>query len=213
GAAQPDGILQESEPRAEAGPGGDHRAADHRPVDPERRAHLSDGRAGEPYGGTQRRTDTLAGCYSIGGVTVTNSMFVPANDAHERSVQAEAGMLCVEKVRLAWGLALLCQPSTLIGSTGVMPTRMARNIARLLGVRHVVQALGLRVLGTAVGAAASRRAGLQPPRVRRAGAAVDAAHALSAFALAASGHARSAWAADGLIASTFAFATWRTADD
>lgn len=70
-------------------------------------------------------------------------------------------------VRLAYGAALLVEPAELLSALGLRSDGRARTFARLLGGRHLVEAL----LVTRSGSAASM-----------AGAAVDGGHAVTAAA-------------------------------
>jgi hypothetical protein len=113
----------------------------------------------------------------------------------------------VDVVRLAWGTLLLLRPQPVLRAARTAPDPESVSVARLLGARHVVQAVALAAVpGSVWGAVISPRA------VRRVGAVVDLLHAASAFSLAAAGYARSAWAADGALASAFAATTWESAD-
>jgi hypothetical protein len=80
--------------------------------------------------------------------------------------------LLVPLARAGYGAALLCAPGPMIGVvTGKPPSRRARQVARVLGVRHLIQA--------AVTA-------LNPgPEVVALGVVVDLLHAASMFAFAA----------------------------
>lgn len=69
--------------------------------------------------------------------------------------------------RLGWGTLLLGAPSLTLRLLGGEPTPAARKVARVLGIRHVLQALG------------TRRAGGDHRYLL---AAVDGAHAASAVA-------------------------------
>src|SRR4051794_34654621 len=114
----------------------------------------------------------------------------------------------VDAVRLGWGMVLLAAPGEVLRLTGGSG-RHASAVARLLGARHVLQALALGAMSfvpsTVLPATARRQA-------RRLGAVVDAAHAASAVALAAAGREPRTWVTDGALASSFAAATWRSAD-
>lgn len=101
----------------------------------------------------------------------------------------------VEVVRLAWGCVLLLAPRRLMGALPV--TRVDRRslaVARVLGARHVAQALA---------------SGLSPsPEVLAAGAWVDGAHAVTAVALAiADPGRRGAGLTDAGVAATFSCAS------
>jgi hypothetical protein len=80
----------------------------------------------------------------------------------------------VTLARGGYGVALLTAPRTLIRLTGVTPGRRACAVARVLGVRHLVQA-GLTV--------AAERSDPGRPVVLGGGAAVDLLHAASMLAL------------------------------
>jgi hypothetical protein len=81
-------------------------------------------------------------------------------------------LLLVPFARAGYGAALLCAPGPMIGIvTGLPPSRRARRVARVLGVRHLAQA--------AITA-------LNPgPEVVALGVVVDLLHAASMFAFAA----------------------------
>jgi hypothetical protein len=126
---------------------------------------------------------------------------------HNHASRADART--VDAARFGWGVLLLARPQPLLRSVGASPGRKDAAVARVLGARHILQALALAMLpllpSRTLGTPAVRR------RVRRLGAVADAAHAASAFALAATGRAPLTWAADGVVASTFAGATWQSA--
>jgi hypothetical protein len=110
----------------------------------------------------------------------------------------------VDVVRLAWGAILLWRPQPVLRAARTEPDAESVLVARVLGARHVAQAVAvavapLSVLGVVLGARATRRAA----------AVVDLVHAASAFALAAARVSPTAWAADGAVASAFAATTWR----
>lgn len=95
-------------------------------------------------------------------------------------------------LRAGYGTVLLCVPGAVIGvCTGQPASRLARTVARVLGARHLSQAVLTAREPTAA--------------VLAIGAAVDFAHAASMLALAA-GHQplRRAEFADGLTAAFFA---------
>jgi hypothetical protein len=94
----------------------------------------------------------------------------PAQQPGEKSTVA----WLVTLVRAGYGVGLVAAPGLLIGLTGQVPGRRACAVARVLGVRHLVQA-GLTA--TAVEVAP----GNSVPLV--CGAAVDLVHAGSMFAL------------------------------
>ena len=77
--------------------------------------------------------------------------------------------------RAGYGVALVCAPQALIGLTGNPGSRRACGVARVLGVRHLVQA-GLT--------AAALRAQPGSPYPLAGGAAVDALHATTMVGLA-----------------------------
>jgi hypothetical protein len=86
------------------------------------------------------------------------------------AVVPQSRWACV--VRAGYGAALVCMPGKLIAArTGRRPSRRVRTVARLLGVRHLTQAL--------LCAAAPTR------WLIRAGSAADVLHAASMLALAA----------------------------
>jgi hypothetical protein len=102
--------------------------------------------------------------------------------------------LLVPLARAGYGAALLCAPGPMIGVvTGQPPSRRARRVARILGVRHLTQA--------AVTA-------LNPgPEVVALGVIVDLLHAASMFAFAAAvPDLRRAELADALAATALAVA-------
>ena len=102
--------------------------------------------------------------------------------------------LLVPLARAGYGAALLCVPGPMIGVvTGKPPSRRARQVARVLGVRHLAQA--------AVTA-------LNPgPEVVAVGVVVDLLHAASMFAFAAVvPDLRDAELADALAATALAVA-------
>jgi hypothetical protein len=76
--------------------------------------------------------------------------------------------------RAGYGVALVAVPGLLIGLTGDRPGRRECAVARVLGVRHLMQA-AITV--------AAERAGLNSPVVLGGGAAVDLLHAASMLAL------------------------------
>ncbi len=93
--------------------------------------------------------------------------------------------------RACYGLALLCAPGPLLGlATGQPPSQRARAVARVLGARHLAQAV--------------LTAWRPRPAVLLAGAGVDACHSASMLALAAAGpRMRRAGIADALTAAAF----------
>jgi hypothetical protein len=100
--------------------------------------------------------------------------------------------LLVPLARAGYGAALLCAPGPIIGVvTGRPPSRRARQVARVLGVRHLAQA--------AITA-------LNPgPEVVALGVVVDLLHAASMFAFAAvAPDLRRAELADALAATSLA---------
>jgi hypothetical protein len=96
--------------------------------------------------------------------------------------------------RGAYGALLLCAPDAAIGLCGPRPASVsARNVARLLGVRHLIQA--------------ALTARMPDAMVLAVGSGVDVAHAVSMLALAAASRPlRRAGLADGLVAVSFAVA-------
>jgi hypothetical protein len=107
---------------------------------------------------------------------------------------ASRSRLLVPLARAGYGTALLCAPGPMIGVvTGQPPSRRARQVARILGVRHLAQA--------AITA-------LNPgPEVVALGAVVDLLHAASMFAFAAAvPDLRGAELADALAATVLAAA-------
>jgi hypothetical protein len=112
----------------------------------------------------------------------------------EAAVSSPAGRLrlLVPLARAGYGAALLCAPGPMIGVvTGRPPSKRARRVARVLGVRHLAQA--------AVTA-------LNPgPEVVALGTVVDLLHAASMFAFAAAvPDLRGAELADALAATVLA---------
>ena len=93
--------------------------------------------------------------------------------------------------RACYGAALLCAPGLLLGlCTGQPPSQRARAVARVLGARHLAQAV-----------LTLWRPG---PAMLLAGAGVDACHAASMLALAvADPRMRAAGIADGAAAAAF----------
>jgi hypothetical protein len=93
--------------------------------------------------------------------------------------------------RACYGTALLCAPGLALGlATGQAPDRRARTVARVLGARHLAQAV-LTLCRPR-------------PAVFLAGAGIDACHAASMLALAAAGsHMRRAEIADAFAAAAF----------
>ena len=82
-------------------------------------------------------------------------------------------------VRAGYGVGLVCVPSALLRMAGdVEPSARACGVARVLGVRHLVQA-AITV--------AAERADPDSPAVLGGGAAVDLLHATSMLALGALG--------------------------
>jgi hypothetical protein len=98
----------------------------------------------------------------------------------------------INLIRAAYGIALICDPSRLIRlPTGARPSRRARAIGRVLGARHLAQA----VICAAVPA----------QWLVSAGAAADLAHAASMTALSSRDtELRPALLADSAIATAFA---------
>ena len=102
--------------------------------------------------------------------------------------------LLVPLARAGYGAALLCAPGPMIGVvTGKPPSRRARQVARVLGVRHLAQA-AVTVLNPG-------------PEVVALGVVVDLLHAASMFAFAAVvPDLRDAELADALAATALAVA-------
>jgi hypothetical protein len=102
--------------------------------------------------------------------------------------------LLVPLARAGYGAALLCAPGPMIGVvTGKPPSRRARRVARVLGVRHLIQA-----------AVTAFNPG---PEVVALGVVVDLLHAASMFAFAAVvPDLRDAELADALAATALAVA-------
>jgi hypothetical protein len=102
--------------------------------------------------------------------------------------------LLVPLARAGYGAALLCAPGPMIGVvTGRPPSRRARQVARILGIRHLAQAV---------------ITALNPgPEVVALGVIVDLLHATSMFAFAAAvPDLRDAELADALAATALAVA-------
>jgi hypothetical protein len=97
-------------------------------------------------------------------------------------------------IRVGYGAALLCRPGALLQArTGRPPSRRARAVCRILGLRHLVQA-------AVCGAYPARR-------LVRAGILVDVLHAASMLALASDDAAmRPAALADSAVAGGLAAA-------
>jgi len=107
---------------------------------------------------------------------------------------AKRSRLLIPLARAGYGAALLCAPGPIIGAvTGQPPSRRARQVARILGVRHLTQA-----------AVTAFNSG---PEVVALGVIVDLLHAASMFAFAAVvPDLRQAELADALAATTLAVA-------
>jgi hypothetical protein len=107
---------------------------------------------------------------------------------------ASRSRLLVPLARAGYGTALLCAPGPMIGVvTGQPPSRRARQVARILGVRHLAQA-----------AITAFNPG---PEVVALGVIVDLLHAASMFAFAAAvPDLRRAELADALAATALAVA-------
>jgi hypothetical protein len=103
----------------------------------------------------------------------------------------------LQKARAAYGAALVLVPGPVIWlATGRLPSRRARRVAQVLGIRHLIQA--------ALTAAAPE------PAVLAAGGQVDAVHAASMLLLAAVSRAgRRAALTDALTEAAFAAAGFR----
>jgi hypothetical protein len=97
-------------------------------------------------------------------------------------------------LRAGYAVVLLCVPSALIGvCTGQPASKADRRVARVLGARHLVQAV--------------LTARSPSPAVLGLGALVDVLHSASMLALGAANRPmRNAEFADGLIAASFAVA-------
>ena len=112
------------------------------------------------------------------------------------SRQAVVGRLrlLVPLARAGYGAALLCAPGPMIGVvTGKPPSRRARQVARILGVRHLIQA-GVTAVNPG-------------PEVVALGVIVDLLHATSMFAFAAAvPELRDAELADAFAATALAVA-------
>jgi len=102
----------------------------------------------------------------------------------------------LQKARAAYGAALVLVPGPVIWlATGQLPSRRARRVAQVLGIRHLIQA--------ALTAAAPE------PAVLATGGQVDAVHAASMLLLAAvSRGGRRAAVTDALTEAAFAAAGW-----
>ena len=94
-------------------------------------------------------------------------------------------------LRAGYGAVLLCAPGAVIGmSTGQPASRLARRVTRVLGARHLSQAIVTATVPSTI--------------VLGVGAMVDFAHAASMLALAAGDRPlRGAELADGLAAAAF----------
>lgn len=103
-----------------------------------------------------------------------------------------SGARALQLIRAAYGTALILLPGPVIQlATGRVPSRRARQVARVLGTRHLAQ--------TALTACAGR------PSAFAAGAGIDALHATSMLLLAAAdGCVRRAALADALAESALA---------
>jgi hypothetical protein len=121
--------------------------------------------------------------------------------------------LPVDLARLGWATLLLAAPDAALAATGATPTRLRRAVVRVLGARHAIEATALIALRRSRPLPAALDALPPEPVLRSAGAAADVAHAVSAFALAATGRVPATWFADGAVASAFATATWRSRDE
>ena len=110
-----------------------------------------------------------------------------------------SGATCV--VRASYGSVLVVGPGWVITRAGGRPTRRVEVVARVLGVRHIIQAAVQLWLG--------------PGRTAVAGAAVDALHAMSMVLVATTGGGDARLALeDAGAASLLALAgvaTWRQA--
>jgi hypothetical protein len=100
---------------------------------------------------------------------------------------------------LGWAAFLLVTPSSALSLLGGQPDATSRSVARILGARHVLQAM---VELTSW------------PRWRRIGSLVDATHAATALALAiADQRWRRPAGADAVIAATLAVTATRSSPD
>lgn len=103
----------------------------------------------------------------------------------------------VELLRAAWGAVLLTVPGLVLASIrGVQVDRKAIVVVRILGARHLVQALS---------------SGINPsPEVLAAGVWVDAVHSMTALGLAVVDRNRiQGGVADSLVAASWAVLGWR----
>ena len=103
----------------------------------------------------------------------------------------------IELVRAGWGAVLVTAPTRVLNRIhGVQVDDKAIAVTRILGARHVVQAL---------------LSGIDPgPEVLAAGVWVDAVHSLTAFGLAVVDRRRvRAGVTDGLVAALWAGLGWR----
>lgn len=103
----------------------------------------------------------------------------------------------IELLRAGWGAVLLTAPTVVLNRIhGVHVDRKAVVVTRVLGARHLVQALA---------------SGLDPsPVMLAAGVWVDTVHSLTAFGLAALDRRRiRGGVADGLVAAVWAGLGWR----
>lgn len=102
----------------------------------------------------------------------------------------------IELLRGGWGAVLLTAPTMVLNRIhGVHVDRKAVVITRVLGARHLVQAL---------------LSGLKPgPAALAAGVLVDTVHSMTAFGLAAMDRRRArGGVADGLVAAVWAWLGW-----
>jgi hypothetical protein len=104
-------------------------------------------------------------------------------------------------VRAAYGAALCCAPGPMLrlaGGPGTEASPAARTVARILGGRHIVQAVLSAMRPT--------------PAVLAAGAGTDVLHSASMIALAALDRPRRRLGlSDSLVAATFAAGSWALA--
>jgi hypothetical protein len=107
----------------------------------------------------------------------------------------------LQKVRAAYGAALVLAPGPVIWlATGQLPSRRARRVAQVLGIRHLIQA----ALSTAA----------PEPAVLAIGGQVDVVHAASMLLLAAVSRAgRRAALTDALTEAAFAAAGFSASGD
>jgi hypothetical protein len=116
-------------------------------------------------------------------------------------MSSRSGATPLTLARGGWGSLLLCAPAAMLHLTGTPATPLSRGVVRILAVRHL--AVAAACLAAHRGSRDMRRL------IGRVAALADGAHATSAVAFAATGHAPAAWLPDAVIATTFAVGSWR----